>query len=85
LACDIGVRKNPRLARGPKLKKEITHPQTTITAGVRQPMVARRNVEGVKVAMSANPYAPGSDLRRQDSQDRNEIQAACDGSRADRF
>src|SRR5438046_9524284 len=74
LACDIGVRKNPRLARGPKLKNEITQPHTTITAGVRQPMVVRRDVEGVKVAISANPCEPGSDLRRRDSQERNEIQ-----------
>jgi hypothetical protein len=42
LAWDIGVRKKPSDARGPKLNSEIIQPHATITAGVRQPMLVWR-------------------------------------------
>src|SRR5262245_44414905 len=55
LACDIGVRKKPSVARGPKLIMEMKHPHTTITAGVRQPIVEAREADGNEMAMAANP------------------------------
>jgi hypothetical protein len=51
LAWDIGVRKKPSDARGPKLNSEIMQPHATITAGVRQPMLAR-GTEGNEIAMA---------------------------------
>ncbi len=36
-SIDIGVRKKPSEERGPKLIMAIRQPQTTTTAGVRQP------------------------------------------------
>jgi len=45
------VRKKPRDARGPKLNNEIIQPHATITAGVRQPMLAR-GTEGNEIAMA---------------------------------
>src|SRR5262245_13207862 len=60
LACDIGVRKKPSVARGPKLRREIRQPHSTITAGVRQPSVERREVVCDEIAISANPTEPES-------------------------
>jgi hypothetical protein len=37
-ACDIGVRKKPKVDRGPNPSREIRQPQTMITSGVRQPI-----------------------------------------------
>jgi hypothetical protein len=39
LACDIGVRKKPKLDRGPKPSSAIRQPANRMTAGVRQPIV----------------------------------------------
>ena len=36
LAAVIGVRKNPKVERGPKLIRPIRQPQTRMTSGVRQ-------------------------------------------------
>src|SRR6266536_1899478 len=55
LACDIGVRKKPSVARGPKLIMEMRQPHTTITAGVRQPIVETLEEDGNEMAMTANP------------------------------
>jgi hypothetical protein len=52
LACDIGVRKKPRVARGPKLIMEMRQPHTTITTGVRQPIAEA--LEGSEMAIVAN-------------------------------
>ena len=52
LAWDIGVRKKPSDARGPKLNNEIIQPHATITAGVRQPMLTARGTEGNEIAMA---------------------------------
>src|SRR5215475_773510 len=75
LACDIGVRKNPSVARGPKLIMEMRQPHTTITTGVRQPIVEALEADGNEMAMTANPceaendrgiekFAPRSGVRR---------------------
>ncbi|MGH6784272.1 MAG: hypothetical protein ACREBP_06550, partial [Sphingomicrobium sp.] len=52
LACDIGVRKKPSVARGPKLIMEMRQPHSTITAGVRQPIAEA--FEGSEMAIFAN-------------------------------
>jgi hypothetical protein len=52
LSWDIGVRKKPSDARGPKLNSEIMQPHATITAGVRQPMLVTRGTEGSEMAMA---------------------------------
>src|SRR5215510_7757517 len=78
LACDIGVRKKPSVARGPKLRREIRQPHSTITAGVRQPSVERREVVCDEIAMSANPSAPESrSLRMKLPKTESESPAAC--------
>jgi hypothetical protein len=51
LACDIGVRKKPSVARGPKLTRETRQPHKTMTAGVRQPMLATAGVGDDVTAM----------------------------------
>src|SRR5262245_51966007 len=48
--CDIGVRKKPSVARGPKLIMEIRQPHSTITSGVRQP-IETLELEGNEMAM----------------------------------
>src|SRR5262249_12612026 len=55
LACDIGVRKNPSVARGPKLIMEARQPHTTITTGVRHPIVEAFGPEGNETGMPGNP------------------------------
>jgi hypothetical protein len=55
LACDIGVRNKPSAARGPKLTSEMRQPPSTITAGVRQPMVEMPEAEGDATVMVVNP------------------------------
>jgi hypothetical protein len=52
LACDIGVRKKPSVARGPKLIMEMRQPHSTITTGVRQPMLEAFEAEGIEMAMT---------------------------------
>ena len=37
-ACDIGVRKKPKVERGPNPSSEIRQPQRMMTSGVRQPI-----------------------------------------------
>src|SRR5262249_60079852 len=56
LACDMGVRKKPSVARGPKLIIETRQPHKTITAGVRHPIVEAFVAEGNETAMTGNPY-----------------------------
>jgi len=68
LACDIGVRKNPSVARGPKLIMEMRQPHTTITAGVRQPIVEALETDGNEMAMTANPCESENDRRTECSQ-----------------
>src|SRR5215475_14597027 len=86
LACDIGVRKKPSVARGPKLRSEIRQPHSTITAGVRQPSVERREVVCDEIAMSANPSAPESgSLRIKLPKTESESPAACGRGRYERF
>src|SRR4029453_7839334 len=78
LSCDIGVRKKPSVARGPKLRREIRQPHSTITAGVRQPSVERPEVVCDEIAMSANPSEPESgSLRMKLPKIESEIPAAC--------
>src|SRR5262249_36182327 len=78
LACDIGVRKKPSVARGPKLRREIRQPHRTITPGGRQPSVERREVVCDEIAMSANPSEPESgSLRMKLAKTESEIPAAC--------
>src|SRR5262249_20523877 len=48
--CDIGVRKKPSVARGPKLIMEIRQPHNTMTSGVRQP-IETLEPEGNEMAM----------------------------------
>jgi len=48
--CDIGVRKKPSVARGPKLIMEIRQPHNTMTSGVRQP-IETLELEGNEIAM----------------------------------
>src|SRR5215510_11639560 len=50
LACDIGVRKKPSVARGPKLIMEMRQPHSTMTTGVRQP-IKPLALEGNEMAM----------------------------------
>jgi hypothetical protein len=52
----MGVRKKPSVARGPKLIIETRQPHTTITAGVRHPIVEAFVTEGNETAMTGNPY-----------------------------
>ena len=61
LACDIGVRKKPSVARGPKLIMETRQPHSTITSGVRQPIVEALEADGNEMAMTANPCEPEND------------------------
>src|SRR5262244_668357 len=56
LACDMGVRKKPSVARGPKLIIETRQPHTTITTGVRHPIVEAFVAEANETAMTGNPY-----------------------------
>jgi hypothetical protein len=64
----MGVRKNPSVARGPKLIMEIRQPHTTITAGVRQPIVEALETDGNEMAMTANPCESKNDRRTECSQ-----------------
>src|SRR5262249_52920226 len=48
--CDIGVRKKPSVARGPKLIREIRQRQSTTRSGVRQP-IETLELEGNEMAM----------------------------------
>src|SRR6516165_266880 len=68
LACDIGVRKKPSVARGPKLIMEMKHPHTTITTGVRQPSVEALETDGNEMAMTANPCESKNDRHTECSQ-----------------
>src|SRR5215469_9235272 len=68
LACDMGVRKKPSVARGPKLIMEMKHPHTTITTGVRQPIVEALEMDGNEMAMTANPCEWKNDRRTECSQ-----------------
>ena len=68
LACDMGVRKNPSVARGPKLIMEMRQPHTTITSGVRQPIVEALEADGNEMAMTANPCEWKNDRRTECSQ-----------------
>src|SRR6266849_8002490 len=52
LARDCGVKNNPSVARGPKLSIEMRQPHSTITTGVRQPIVAPRELDGSEMAMA---------------------------------
>ena len=68
LACDIGVRKKPSVARGPKLIMEMRQPHSTITSGVRQLIVEALEVDGNEMAMTANPCESENDRRTECSQ-----------------
>jgi len=68
LACDMGVRKKPSVARGPKLIMEMRQPHTTITSGVRQPIVEALEADGNEMAMTANPCEWKNDRRTECSQ-----------------
>jgi len=68
LACDMGVRKKPSVARGPKLIMETRQPHTTITTGVRQPIVEALEADGNEMAMTANPFESENDRRTEYSQ-----------------
>src|SRR5215472_11843991 len=68
LACDMGVRKKPSVARGPKLIMETRQPHTTITAGVRQPIVEALETDGNEMAMTANPCESKNDRGTESSQ-----------------
>src|SRR6185295_15880586 len=48
--CDIGVRKKPSTARGPKLASAQMHPHSTITAGVRQPIADETGCDGEDIS-----------------------------------
>ena len=52
LACDIGVRNKPSVERGPKLNERDHAAARTITAGVRQPMLAARERKADEIAMA---------------------------------
>jgi hypothetical protein len=52
----MGVRKKPKVARGPKLIIEIRQPHTTITTGVRQPIGEALVADANETAMAGNPY-----------------------------
>jgi hypothetical protein len=67
LACDIGVRKKPSVARGPKLIMEMKQPHSTITSGVRQPIVEALEADGNEMAMTANPYDSENGRRIENS------------------
>jgi hypothetical protein len=56
ISCDIGVRKKPSVARGPKLIMETKQPHSTITSGVRQPIVEAFEGRGNEMAMTRQPY-----------------------------
>jgi len=49
------------VARGPKLIMEMKHPHTTITTGVRQPIVEALEADGNEMAMTANPFESEND------------------------
>src|ERR1044072_1419408 len=55
-ACDIGVRKKPKVERGPNPSNEIKQPQRMTTSGVRQP-TARAAAE--ICVMKFRPSNPG--------------------------
>src|SRR5258708_28284292 len=66
--CDMGVRKTPSGGGGPKLIREMRQPTTTITAGVRQPIVEALETDGNEMAMTANPCESENDRRTECSQ-----------------
>src|SRR5919204_3250380 len=60
-ACDCGLRKRPRTARGPKLKNDTRQPQSTMITGVRQ--LLERSAAGVEeVAISEISNLRGTHL-----------------------
>src|SRR5215471_15492034 len=61
LACDIGVRKKPSVARGPKLIMETRQPHSTGTNRVRQPLREALEAERKEKAMDGNPCEPEND------------------------
>jgi hypothetical protein len=63
----MGVRKKPSVARGPKLIMEMRQPHTTITTGVRQPVVEALETDGNEMAMTANPCESENDRRIESS------------------
>src|ERR1700687_4448409 len=67
-ACDCGVKNRPSVERGPKLSMEMRQPHSTITTGVRQPIVATAEVEEDEeedeIAMTANLCNRTNDLRQ---------------------
>src|SRR5262249_27521932 len=64
----MGVRKNPSVARGPKLIMEMRQPHTTITSGVRQAIVEALETDGNEMAMTASPCESKNDRRTECSQ-----------------
>src|SRR5262245_60278262 len=61
--CDIGVRKKPSVARGPKLIMEMRQPHSTMTIGVRQPILEALEADGKEMAMTVNPCEAENDRR----------------------
>jgi hypothetical protein len=57
------VRKKPSVARGPKLIIETRQPHSTITTGVRQPIVEAFVTVGNETAMTASPYCESENNR----------------------
>ena len=51
-ACDCGVRKKPSVERGPKLIMAMRQPHSTITAGVRQPIADKWELDGSEIVMT---------------------------------
>src|SRR5262249_60221659 len=73
LACDIGVRKKPSVARGPKLIMEMRQPHSTITSGVRQPIVEALEADGKEMMESPLIAAASGSSGKRSSSDRGLI------------
>src|SRR5262245_11198154 len=63
LACDMGLRKKPSVARGQKLIIEMKQPHTTITTGVRHPIVKAFDPEEIEMAMTREPVRKSDNNR----------------------
>ena len=83
LSWDIGVRKKPSDARGPKLNSEIMQPHATITAGVRQPMLVdagkgrQRNGHGRTCVSRTQPGSSSQGSQFGDHTKRSATTFAC--------
>jgi hypothetical protein len=61
---------------------EMRQPQSTITTGVRQPIVATREAGATEIVMTANLFDAENDLRSSRTTDRDESSVVSGATRA---